>query len=126
MKAPKMIAAMAIYFLMSCAALAQLEPSCVENSPERRGGIGCSHVENKSLPAGLNEPLFWRIDRFASGQQALAAVGPASVAFQAHGKWWLMLIETKNGAHHGGRHVSLVKLPPLPPAAKYSMLVMSA
>ena len=30
---------------------AQEEPLCVENSPERRGEIGCSIVENKPLPA---------------------------------------------------------------------------
>jgi hypothetical protein len=37
---------------------AQEEPVCVENSPERRGEIGCSIVEKKPLPANLKEPVF--------------------------------------------------------------------
>jgi len=52
-------------FLMSAIVLtiaastvhAQLESSCEKNSPERRGEIGCSLVENKPLPEGLKEPV---------------------------------------------------------------------
>jgi quercetin dioxygenase-like cupin family protein len=104
----------------------QLEPSCVKDSPERRGEIGCSLVENKPLPEALKEPLFWHIDRFSSGDQARAKIDPTSVAFEAHGSWWLMTIEQTTNDHHGGRHVKQVKLPALPPAKRYSMLVMSA
>jgi hypothetical protein len=92
-------------------ATAQLEPACVENSPERRGEIGCSLVENKPLPGTLKEPLFWHIDRFASGERARAAIGSTSIAFEAHGSWWLMSIESKTSAHHGGRYIALAKLP---------------
>lgn len=67
----------------------QLEPSCVENSPERRGEIGCSLVENKPLLTTLKEALFWHIDRFENGDNARTAIGPSSVALQAHGTWWL-------------------------------------
>jgi quercetin dioxygenase-like cupin family protein len=105
---------------------AQLEPSCEKNSPERRGEVGCSLVENKPLPEGLAEPLFWHIDRFSSGEEARAKINPVSVAFEAHGSWWLMTIEPKVNDHHGGQHVTQVRLPPLPPAKRYSMLVMSA
>jgi quercetin dioxygenase-like cupin family protein len=105
---------------------AQLEPSCVENSPERRGEIGCSLVENKPLPATLKEPLFWHMDRFDTGDHARAAIGPASVALEAHGTWWLLSVESKIDDHHGGLHVNQIAFPPLPPAPKYSMLVMSA
>jgi quercetin dioxygenase-like cupin family protein len=104
----------------------QLEPSCQEDSPERRGEIGCSLVENKPLPGGLKEPLFWHIDKFSSGDEARARISAASVAFKAHGSWWLMTIEPKVNDHHGGRHVTQMKLPALPPAKGYSMLVMSA
>lgn len=107
-------------------AVAQLEPMCVENSPERRGEIGCSLVENKPLPETLKEPLYWHIDKFESGEQARAAIGPASVAFKAHGTWWLFTIEAAIDDHHGGQHVAQVALPPLPPAKKYAMLVYSA
>src|SRR3989440_12777568 len=74
---------------------AQEEPLCVENSPERRGEIGCSIIENKPLPGNLKEPLFWHIDRFGTGERARAAVVPASIAFEAHGAWWLMALESQ-------------------------------
>jgi|SRR5438552_2310104 len=80
---------------------AQLEPFCEKNSPERRGEIGCSLVENKALPEGLKEPLFWHIDRFPSGEEARAKTSPVSVAFEAHRSWWLMTIEPKVSDHHG-------------------------
>ncbi len=35
---------------------AQEELLRVENSPERRGEIGCSIMENKPLPGNLKEP----------------------------------------------------------------------
>ena len=112
--------------VLSRVAYAEPEPSCAVNSPERRGELGCTLVENKSLPETLRAPLFWHIDRYDSGENARAAVGPASVALEAHGAWWLLTIESQVGDHHGGRHVTEVELPPLPPAPKYSMLVMSA
>jgi hypothetical protein len=112
--------------LAASAVCGQLEPSCDKNSPERRGKIGCSLVENKPLPEGIKEPLFWHIDRFSSGEEATAKTSPVSVAFEAHGSWWLMTLEPKVNDHHGGRHVKQVKFPALPPARSYSMLVMSA
>ena len=45
--------------LWTSQAAAQLAPRCVENSPERRGEVGCSIIESKLLPEGLKEPLFW-------------------------------------------------------------------
>jgi len=116
----------ALLVLVAQAAMAQLEPKCVENSPERRGEFGCSYVENKPLPNNLKEPLFWHIDQFDSGDPAQAAVGPASVAFQAGGKWWLFTIESAVANHHGGRHIAQVALPPLPSAKKYALLVYSS
>lgn len=104
----------------------QEEPLCVENSPERRGEIGCSIVETKSLPANLKAPLFWHIDRFESLEKARTAVGPATIAFDAHGISWLMSVESQSDNHRGGQHVAAVKLPPLPDASGYSMRVLSA
>jgi hypothetical protein len=118
--------AVAFVTLTAVRASAQLEPSCVEHSPERRGEIGCSLVETKPLPGTLKEPLFWHIDRFDSGGAAQAAAGPSGVALEAHGMWWLLTIESGIDVHHGGQHVAQVGLPPLPQASKYSMLVMSA
>src|SRR5262245_18090748 len=103
---------------------AELKPKCVENSPERHGEFTCSYIADKPLPAPLKEPLVWQIDRFDSGESASAAAGPSSVAFQAHGAWWLMTIESSATDHHGGEHVAAVALPKLPPAARYSMLVI--
>ena len=105
---------------------AQLEPKCVEDSPERHGGVGCSYVANKELSGTLREPLYWHIDRFDDGDKAQAAVGPDSVAFDGHGAWWLVSVESTVDNHHGGIHVNQVLLPPLPPARKYSMLVISS
>ena len=100
----------------------QLEPSCEKDSPERRGEIGCSLVENKPLPEGLTEPLFWHIDKFSSGEEARAKISPVSIAFEAHGSWWLMTIEPQVNDHHGGQHVKQVKLPALPLAKGQSLL----
>src|SRR5882724_10286585 len=109
-----LMAATALLFAWVKVGAAQEEPLCVENSPERRGEIGCSIVENKPLPGNLKEPLFWHIDRFETGDRARAAAGAASVAFEAHGAWWLMSIESQAESHHGGQHVTAVKLLSLP------------
>ena len=69
---------------MAHTASAELEASCVKESPERRGELGCSLVEEKSLPG---EPLLWHIDRFHSGERARMAVSPTSVALEVHGMW---------------------------------------
>jgi hypothetical protein len=90
------IAAAVLLIVLVKATFAQEEPLCVENSPERRGEIGCSIVEIKPLPSDLKEPLFWHIDRFQTGARARAAVGPASIAFEAHGAWWLMSVESES------------------------------
>ena len=49
-------ATQSVTIVLICAARmasVQLEPSCVEHSPERRGEIGCSLVEKKPLPPDL-------------------------------------------------------------------------
>ena len=120
---------LSVTIVLTCSARmasAQLEPSCVENSPERRGEIGCSLVENKLLPPDLKAPLVWHIDRFTTEADAKAAVGPTSIAFAAHGVAWLMTIETAATDHHGGQHMAAAAMPALPPAAKYAMLATSA
>ena len=118
--------AMLAVVLVSGPVRAQEEPLCVENSPERHGEIGCSVIETKLLPADLKEPVYWHIDRFASAGPAQRAVGPTSIAFEAHGSWWLMSVEGESSDHHGGEHVAQVKLSPLPAAPRYSMRVLSA
>ena len=120
------IAATLLTMLAAHVASAQQMSSCVENSPERRGEIGCSIIESKVLPDGLKEPLFWHIDRFDLAAQARGAVGPASVAFEAAGSSWLMTIEAQTSDHHGGRHVAEVGPLPLPRAAQYAMNVISS
>jgi len=100
--------------------------TCVENSPERQGKIGCSIIADQVLPDDLKQPLFWHIDRFDSATRARVAAGPTSVAFEAAGTSWLMTVESKTSNHHGGEHVAVVGPLPLPRAPKYSMLVQSA
>src|SRR5213078_797651 len=85
---PMRAATLSVMLVLMCSARtvwAQLEPSCVEDSPERRGEIGCSLVENKALPPGLKAPLMWHIDQFGNEAAAKAAVGPTSIGFVAHG-----------------------------------------
>lgn len=112
--------------LASRTAAAQLAPPCAENSPERRGGIGCSIIQSKLLPDSVGAELYWHIDRFGSLQAARAAAGPDGVAVEASGGHWLMTVEPRPSHHHGGRHVTLVGPLPLPPAARYTMQVFSA
>ena len=120
------LSAFAVIALKANVAEAQLMSTCAENSPERRGELGCSIVESKLLPADLKEPLFWHIDRFDSLERARAAVNSASVAFEAAGTAWLMTIEAGYSDHHGGIHVTQVGPLPLPNAPRYSMVVQSA
>ena len=120
------IAVMLFSLLTAERAAAQLMSRCVENSPERRGELGCSIIEDKLLPDGLKAPLFWHIDRFDSAERARTVVGPASVSFEAAGTTWLMTIESQISDHHGGRHVAQVGPLQLPRAAKYSMQALSA
>jgi quercetin dioxygenase-like cupin family protein len=107
-------------------ATAQLMSTCAPDSPERRGQIGCTVFPSKPLPEGLEEPVFWHIDRFDSADRARAAVGSNSIAFDAAGVWWLMTIERDTTDHHGGQHVTHVGPLPLPRAARYAMTVQSA
>ena len=115
-----------VVLLLAGIARAQEEPVCVEKSPERRGQIGCSIVEKKQLPSNLKEPVFWHVDQFDSAERAKAGIGPSSIAFEAHGDWWLMSIGPESNDHPGGRHMAQVNLSPLPKADAYSMLVISA
>ena len=115
-----------VLILMTHSAVAQLMSTCVADSPERRGEIGCSLIQSKPLPEGLTEPVFWHIDRFDSPDRARNAVGPASIAFDTAGAWWLMTIERDTTDHHGGQHVTHVGPLPLPRAARYAMTVQSA
>jgi quercetin dioxygenase-like cupin family protein len=116
----------ALSILTTNTTAAQLMSTCVPDSPERRGGIGCSIIQSKPLPKDLRDPVFWHIDRFDSPDAARAAVGPASIAFDAAGTWWLLTIESETADHHGGRHVTQVGPLPLPRATKYAMVVQSA
>ena len=126
MKACATCAVILLSAVVATTTTAQLASRCGENSPERRGGFGCSIIENKLLPKGLQGPLFWHIDSFDSLNRARAAVGPASVAFEAGGRSWLMTIQSKTSDHHGGRHVAEVGPLPLPRAARYSMQVLAS
>jgi quercetin dioxygenase-like cupin family protein len=125
-RALPVVSVIVLGLLKPCPARAQLMSTCVENSPERRGDMGCSIIETKRLPPDLKEPLFWHIDRFDALDRAQAAVGSASVAFEAAGTAWLATIESRSSNHHGGRHVAEVGPLPLPRAGSYSMVVQSA
>lgn len=57
------------------------------------------------LPAG---PLFWRIENFATLDQAQAAAGRWSLAVQAEGRVWLFTLGPAGGVSAGGVRVAEV------------------
>jgi quercetin dioxygenase-like cupin family protein len=120
------MAAVGLLLLPAIPADAQLMSTCVERPALQPGELGCSILQTKVLPEGLREPLYWHIDRFATGEGARSAVGGASVAFQDAGVWWLMTIESDTADHRDGQHVATVRLSPWPAAATHAMLVQSA
>src|SRR4029078_12427084 len=95
---------LSVTIVLTCSARmasAQLEPGCVENSPERRGEIGCSLVENKLLPIATASSgrsrsqgptgLAHRSIHNRGGCKGCGWFD--SIAFAAHGAAWLMTIE---------------------------------
>jgi quercetin dioxygenase-like cupin family protein len=99
---------------------------CMENSPERRGGEGCTILTNRLLQGSLTKDVYWHIDRFDSLEEAIKAAGLNGVAAEAHGSFWLMTVESKTEDHHGGHHLAWVGPLVLPAADQYSMRVLSS
>jgi hypothetical protein len=69
LKARFLPGAIVLLILMAKTTSAQLEPSCEKNSPERRGEIGCSLVENKPLPEGLRSHCFGTLIDFLQAKK---------------------------------------------------------
>ena len=99
---------------------------CTEDSPERRGGEGCTMLASRPLHASVGKDVYWHIDRFDSLEAAKKAAGPDGVAAEAHGSVWLMTVEARNEDHHGGRHVTWIGPLALPAADRYSMRIASS
>ncbi len=120
------MATAALALLSAERAAAQLMTTCAPDSPERRGELGCAILASKALPADLKEPVFWQLYRFASLKEAQAAVGAASVAFDAGGVSWLAAIEPRTANYRGGKHVAQVGPLALPKAAHYTLQVQTS
>lgn len=117
-----------LLILIACTLAAAQERApvkCFENSPERRGEEGCTILTSRPLIGPVNGPLYWHIDRFDSLDAAKKAAGPNGVATDAHGGVWLVTVERKGKAHHGGRHVEWIGPLILPAAETYTMNVRS-
>jgi quercetin dioxygenase-like cupin family protein/ketosteroid isomerase-like protein len=99
---------------------------CAEDSPERRGGEGCTILASRPLVGPLSAPVYWHLDRFESLEAAKKAAGPDGVAAEAHGSVWLMTVEPEAGDHHGGRHVAAIGPLPVPAAVRSWMRVASS
>lgn len=99
---------------------------CTEDSPERRGEVGCTILASRPLHGHITKPVYWHLDRFDSIEAAKEAAGPNGVAAKAHGSVWLMTVETQTEAHHGGHHVAWIGPLELPAADHYSMRVLSS
>lgn len=99
---------------------------CTEDSPERRGEVGCTILANKPLPESMAKPVYWHLDRFDSIEAAKKTAGPNGVAAEAHGAVWLMTVEARTEAHHGGDHVAWIGPLEMPVTKRYSMRVLSS
>lgn len=116
--------AMAVF---SLASVEQRPPvKCTEASPERRGEEGCTILASRPVVGPLAKPVYWHIDRFDSLDAAKKAAGPDGVAAEAHGAVWLMTLEVRSYAHHGGRHVSWLGPLTLAHSGPYTMRVQSS
>lgn len=99
---------------------------CTEDSPERRGEVGCTILASRPLQGSLTKPVYWHLDRFDSIETAKKAAGLNGVAAEAHGFVWLMTVEAQAEAHHGGHHVAWIGPLDMPAADRYSMRVLSS
>ena len=75
------------------------------------------------LPAG---PLYWRVENFASLDQAQAAAGATGLAVQAAGKVWLLTLGPKGGATAGATAVAEVGPLPKVTASQYLLRINEA
>jgi len=64
------------------------------------------------LPA---EPLFWRVESFATLAQAQTAAGPMALVAESGGKAWLFTLGPVGGSSNGGTKTA--EMGPLPPIA---------
>jgi quercetin dioxygenase-like cupin family protein len=116
-----------IFALCALAAGAERPPvRCVQDSPERHGEEGCSVLASRPLVSSPTEPIYWHIDRFDSLEAARKGAGPDGVPAEAHGSVWLMTVEARSEAHHGGRHVAWIGPLAVPTAGRQSMRVASS
>jgi quercetin dioxygenase-like cupin family protein len=104
----------------------QTPVKCIEDSPERRGEEGCTILASRPLLGSVSKAVYWHIDRFDSLEAAKKAAGPDGVVAEAHGSVWLMTVEARTEAHHGGRHVTWIGPLTLPAAERYLMRVTSS
>lgn len=115
-----------IFFVCTLAAAQEPTPvKCTENSPERRGEVGCTVLASRPFVGPLPKSVYWHIDRFDSLDDAKAKAGANGVATEAHGGFWLMTVEGKSNDHHSGRHVEWIGPLILPRAQAYTMNVRS-
>jgi len=79
-------------------------------------------VEKKvaALPAG---PLFWRLENFATLDEAKAAAGPWALAAEAAGKAWLFTLGASGGSSPGGTKVAEVGPIPKVVAPEYLLRI---
>ena len=99
---------------------------CVPDSPERRGGTGCSTLEDRRLVTQWKAPLYWHIDEFDSLAEAQRHVTPASAAFEAHGRFWLATVGPVTATYSRGKHRADIGPLPVEPSRPLSMMIMSA
>jgi quercetin dioxygenase-like cupin family protein len=100
MKAPTLVAAVALGLWLSPAAFAQ-QPAIISKP-----------VAEKRVMDLPNQPLFWRVENFPTTAEALAASSDHSLAVEAFGKGWLFTLGPQGQASISG--VKVADIGPLP------------
>lgn len=110
----------ALLALFSCVVTVLSVAPSVAQQPAAGPATRVVEKKLKELPPG---PHFWRIENFATLEQAQAAAGPTGVVSESPGKVWLFTLGTKGGASPGSTRVAEVG--PLPPvqAPEYALRI---
>ncbi len=99
----------ALLALVLCLAALPAAPSMAQQPPV----LSVKPVTEKKLKELPPGPLFWRIETFATLDQAQAAAGPTALAAAISGRVWLFTLGPKGGATAGASKVA--EIGPVPP-----------
>jgi hypothetical protein len=91
---------------LACFAAALLASLSVLAQPAKPPALKITPLAEKKVPDLPPGELFWRLENFASLEQAKAAAGQWSLAAASDGKAWLFTLGPSGGATPGGNKVT--------------------